>query len=355
MNTRRRFLAGVGATAAVGGAGCVSGVGDITGSSGPGVTDVSLLLNWKPNGLHVPYYAAKAEGFYDDEGLTVSNIAAGQGSDFSAKQAALGNNHFAITSSDQAVNVASRDLSPLVTGVVMQRSPVVVFTARENFGEEFTSVDQLRDKTVGTGPGMVRVLTKLLLERNGVLDSVEIVDTGYDTVQRLLTGEIDAAGGAFGDAVGARHQGYTTDSIPVASAVPTYGHVVATDQSFAEENPETVRAFLRATAHGAAWASNNPKNALDDLVNAAPVLKQSRATQRDTWNLMHTQYMLSPALRNHGWGWSNPKPWRVTRNALQSADLLGGSVDPDSVWTNDYLDTDDRYVGSYANVVSGSG
>ena len=350
-HTRREFLAAVAGTAALGSTGCV---GSINSSSGPSVSEISLLLNWKPNGLHVPYYAAKAEGFYDEEELTVSNIQAGQGSDFSAKQVGLGNNDFAITSSDQAVNVASRKLSPLAVGVVMQKSPVVVFTARENFGEAFTNIDQLEGKTVGTGPGMVRVLTKLLLERNGVRDSVKIVDTGYDTVQQLLAGKIDAAGGAFGDAVDARHQGYTTDSIPVASAVPAYGHVVATEHSFADENPDTVRAFLRATAHGAAWASNNPKRALDHLVDAVPVLSQSRASQRDTWDLLRTQYMFSPALRNHGWGWSNANPWRLTRNALQSADLLGGNVDPATVWTNDYLDTDDKYIGSYAETVSDS-
>src|SRR5699024_2876495 len=205
-------LAAVGTTTAVGCTGCI---GNIGGASGPGVSKVSLLLNWKPNGLHVPYYSAKAEGFYDDEGLSISKIKTGQGSDFSAKQAALGNENFAVTSSDQAMNIASRGLSPLVVGVVMQKSPVVVFTTREEFGEKFTNVGQLEGKKVGTGPGMVRILTKLLLKRNGVLDSVEIVDTGHDTVQRLLAGEIDAAGGAFGDAVSVRHACLTTSSTPV--------------------------------------------------------------------------------------------------------------------------------------------
>ena len=350
-HSRRAFLTAVGSTAVVGCAGCVGGIG---GTSGPAVSDVSLLLNWKPNGLHVPYYAAKAEGYYGDEGLTLTGIESGQGSDFSAKQVALGNTDFAVTSSDQTINISSRNLSPLAVGVVMQKSPVVVFTVRENFGKKFTSVDQLKGKTVGTGPGMVRILTKLLLERKGVLDAVEIVDTGYDTVQRLLAGKIDAAGGAFSDAVDARHRGYTTDSVPVASAVPSYGHVVAAKQGFVSENPKTVRAFLRATARGAAWAHQHPKKAVGHLVEAVPVLGESRASQRDTWRLMSHQYMLSAALREHGWGWSTPKPWRITHDALQRADLLGGNVDPKSVWTNEYLDMDDKYVGSYASVVSES-
>jgi ABC-type amino acid transport substrate-binding protein len=42
----------------------------------------------------------------------------------------------------------------------MQRSPVVLFADREAFGEEFTSADQLAGKTVGTGPGTVRLLDR---------------------------------------------------------------------------------------------------------------------------------------------------------------------------------------------------
>lgn len=378
--SRRRYLAVAGATLA---AGCTGSDGASTGTKTgtdadatgtteartttgtaatespttasdptPSVTDVSLLLNWKPSGLHVPYYAAAAEGFYEQQGLSLAGIEAGQGSDFSAKQAGLGNETFAVTSADQVLNINSRDLSPLSVGVVMQRSPVVLFTVRENFGSEFTDASQLEGRTVGTGPGMVRLLSKLLLERRGVLDSVEIVDTGYDTVQRLLSGEIDAAGGVFGDVVDARHQGYETDFVRVASAVPSYGHVVASKRSFARDHPETVRAFLRATARGAAWAHDNPEAAVDHLVEAVPALSESRDRQRDKWRLLRDEFMLSETVRNRGWGWSDPGPWQSMHEALRGTDLLDGSVDPASVWSNDYLDREYQYVGSYADVIS---
>lgn len=315
------------------------------------IRDASLLLNWKPSGLHVPYYAAKARGYYGEEGVSLSEIQSGQGSDFSAKQVGIGNTEFAITSSDQVINVNSRRLSPLSVGVVMQKSPVVVFTARERFGEKFTGVDQLKGKKVGTGPGMVRILTKLLLERKGVLKDVTLVDTGYDTVQQLLAGKIDAAGGVFGDAIDARHHGVTTDSVPVASAVPSYGHVVAANDGFAAKHPDAVAGFLRATARGAAWAQQHPEAAIDALVDAVPALSQSRAIEREKWEAMANRFMLSAAVRKRGWGWSRPKPWRVTHGALRDAGLLGGNVKPGTVWTNDHLDTDYRYIGSYAEIV----
>jgi len=368
--TRRALLAAAGVTAA---AGCLGGsdseggtpteaAGDGAATATPTVTEtatpepepevseVSLLLNWKPSGLHVPYYAARAEGFYEAEGLTVGKIESGQGSDFSAKQVGLGNTAFGITSADQVLNVNSRELSPRSVGVVMQKSPVVLFTVREEFGEELTDAEQLAGATVGTGPGMVRLLSRLLLEEEGVLGDVELVDTGYDTVQQLLSGEIDAAGGVFGDVVDARHEGPTVDLLRVASAVPSYGHVVATDGAFAEENPATVRAFLRATARGSAWAAANPEAATDRLVEAVPALEESRDRQRDKWRLMSEDFVLSETVRREGWGWSSPDPWTTMHGALADADLLEGEVDPASVWTNDHLDRDYEYVGSYADV-----
>jgi len=345
--TRRQFLRATGASAV----GLTGAVGVTAGQN----DGVSLLLNWKPNGLHVPYYAAQARGYYEEQGVTLTGIESGQGSDFSAKQVGLGNVAFAVTSADQLLNVNTRGLSPRSVGVVMQRSPVVVFTTREAFGGAFTSVDQLAGKTVGTGPGMVRILTRLLLERRGVLPEVELVDSGFDTVQQLLAGQIDAAGGVFGDAVTASQRGNEVFSMPVADTIPSYGHVLAVNPGFAEQNPGTVRGFLRATARGSAWATDDPAEAVDALVEANPALSETADVERAKWAEMATEYVLSQAVRERGWGWSNADPWETMYRALGDADLLGGQLDPGSVWTNDYLDLDDEYVGEYAASVSPPG
>ncbi len=324
-------------------------------SPDPDVDSADLLLNWKPNGLHVPYFTAKAMGFYEDRGLPISDIQAGEGSDFSAKQVGLENVAFGVTSSDQVLNINSRDVSTLAVGVMMQQSPVVVFTTEETFGGPLESVDQLEGTTVGTGPGMVKILTKLLLERKGVLDSVEMVNTGYDTVQKLLSGDVDAAGGVFGDAIAAQHQDRTTHSIPVAETVPSYGHVLATAPAYAEEHPDAVRAFLQGTAKGTAYAMNNPEEGVDFLVEANPVLEESREQALDKWKRMAEGFIPSDTVAEKGWGWNTETPWETTHSALADADLLGGTVDPTSVFTNEYLETDYQYIGSFQDLVGDAG
>ncbi len=344
--TRRQFLRATGASAV----GSTFGVGITRAGSG-----VSLLLNWKPNGLHVPYYAAKAKGYYEDQGVQLNGIESGQGSDFAAKQVGLGNTSFAITSADQLLNINTRGLSPRSVATVMQKSPVVVFTTQETFGGELSRVDQLAGKTVGTGPGMVKILTELLLERKGVRQDVTLTDTGFDTVQQLLGGKIDAAGGVFADAVVARQKGHDVYSIPVAETIPSYGHVVGVNPQFANGNPDAVRGFLRATARGAAWATTHPEKATRLLVDANPALAETAEVQRAKWVEMARQYVLSESVHRHAWGWSVETPWQSTYDALRGAGLLDGTVDPATVWTNEYLDADYRYVGEYASLVPPAG
>ncbi|KYH26230.1 NMT1/THI5 like protein [Halalkalicoccus paucihalophilus] len=367
QQTRRAFIGAVGAIGGVALAGCSgerdpgigsegtngegSDAGDGGGASEPEVASVSLVLNWRIGGLHAPYFAAQENGFYAEEGFENVDIESGQGSDFAAQQVAIGNTEFAITSSDQVLNVTSKGLSPQCAGVVMQRNPVVVFSSQETFGEELTDPRQLRGRTLGSGPGMVRGMTEAYLESAGVLGAIEYVDSGFDTVQQLLAGEIDAAAGVFSDVVDARQQGYEIDTLSVAEAIPSYGHLVAIDAGFGEDNPHTVESFLRATARGAVWATDHPEEAIDALVAAQPELEEVRESQREKWDVMRTEYMVSETVREEGWGVSAPGPWQDTYETLDAGGFFDSEVDPDAVWTNDYLDTGSEYIADYASMV----
>ncbi|MCH7659853.1 MAG: ABC transporter substrate-binding protein [Euryarchaeota archaeon] len=366
QHTRRAFIGAVGGVAL---AGCTGerdpgvgdgGDGDSGGAGGdddtgsetpdPETSSVSLVLNWRIGGLHAPYFAALENGFYTEEGFSDVDIESGQGSDFAAQQVGIGNAEFGITSSDQVLAVASEGLAPQSVGVMMQHNPVTVFSAPENFGEELTDPEQLAGRTLGSGPGMVRQMTEAYLDSHGVLDEVDYVDSGFDTVQQLLTGEIDAAAGVFSDVVDAEHQDYGIDSLPTADTIASYGHLVAVEEGFGEENPHTVESFLRATARGAVWANQHPEEAIDALVSAQSELEEVRENQRDKWDVMRTEYMPSDTVREEGWGASDPDPWQETYDTLDAGGFFENDIDARTVWTNDYLDTEYEYVADYADL-----
>ncbi|MFC6718061.1 ABC transporter substrate-binding protein [Natrialbaceae archaeon GCM10025810] len=347
--SRRGFLALGGGIAL---SGCIGGSGrdGTAGGSGDEFGSVTLLLNWNMSGLHVPYVAARENGFYEEEGFADVEIENGDGADFAANQAGLGNVEFAISSADQILAVNAEELSPVSVGIVMQRNPNVVFADRNSFGR-LDDPERLEGATVGSGPGMVRTMTEAFLDHHGVLDGVEYVDTGFDTVQQVLNGDVDAAGGVFSDVVDAEHQGGEIDVLEIESAVASYGHLVATDRRFAERNADAVSGFLRATARGTAWAAENPDEAIDHLVDVHPELEETRENQAAKWERMYAEYLLSDAVEADGWGASGSGPWTETYETLSAADAIENDVDPESVWTNEYLDGDAEYVSDFAERV----
>lgn len=350
--TRRGVLAVGGGIALSGCVGRLGGGEETPSDEGVDGKSVSLLLNWNLGGLHAPYVAAREEGFYEAEGFANVELESGDGSDFAANQAGLGNTEFAISSADQILAVNDNELSPRAVGIVMQRNPNVIFADREGFGE-LADPERLEGATVGSGPGMVRTMAEAYLERYELLDTVEYVDSGFDTVQQLLAGEIDVAAGVFGDVVDARHQGREIDVLEIHDAVPSYGHLIATEESFAEDNPETVAAFLRATARGTVWAARNPEEAIDHLVDVQPELEETRENQYEKWAEMHAGYMVSETVETEGWGASAPEPWAETRDVLADAGVLESEVDPSEVWTNEYLDGEDEDVSAFADRIDG--
>lgn len=335
------MIAVVGATAL---AGCTSLGSDDGLSDG---TSVNLLLNWRPNGLHIPYYVAKDRGYYEDEGFADVSIESGNGADFSAEQAGLGNTELAVTSSEQLLNVNSRELSTRSVAVVMQRGQTVIYTAQELFGEELTEPAQLAGKTIGVAPGAVELMTDAYLTQLGLRDEIEWVETGFEGTQMLLNGEIDLHANVFSDAVGAEAQGYTVDMLDIAAKVESYGHLIAAADAFVENRPAAVEAFIRATARGCAWAIENPTEGVDSLIDSSPELAEIRDQHRRRWELMVDGYLLSDAVAEHGWGWSESEPWERTYEALDAGGMLGGEVDPAAVWTNEYLDTDSEHITGF--------
>jgi NitT/TauT family transport system substrate-binding protein len=363
QHTRRAFVGAIGGVAR---AGCTgerdTGVedevdggsnqgesesGDDADAPDPEVGSVSLLLNWRISGLHAPYFAALSNGFYEEEGFDEVEIESGQGSDFAAQQVAIGNTEFAISSSDQVLNVGSRELSPRCVGVVMQRNPVVLFSPAGRFdGFEPEALDGV---TVGSGPGMVRQMAEAYLEHHGVLEDVEYVDSGFDTVQQLLTGEIDVAGGVFSDVVDAEHQGEEIERLEVGEVIPSYGHQVAVEAGFAEENPETVRSFLRATARGWAAATNDPGEAIDALVARNATLERRREIERLKFETAAERLQFTEHVRRAGWGNHDGERWRRLGGMLAETELLEGAIEPDDAWTNAFLDTDANAIRGYAD------
>lgn len=357
ITTRRGALRTAGAALGVGLAGCAGG----TGSSGSSTatetpaepTDVSVILNWKPNATQAGYFVADQEGFYEEEGLSV-DLVSGQGGSFAAKQVGLGNQDLGLGTGVALLQARNRDLD-VRSFAAAQDSNAVIYTVSEQFGGQLTDPSQLADKRVAVVTESAKTFSylKMLLAQEGISDEVELVSVGVEQqTSHLLSGNVDAAVGIFSDPLGLDAEGYDASMLWLADYTPSIGRTVFTRPGYTSENPDAVRGFLRGTARGWIWASNDPEGAIDRMVEARASLSKSRDIGLLKLKYTAKNLVLSEAVREHGWGYQRADAWEQVVTNLVGGDVIDGDVSARDAWSNDYLDAEAEYVGDYASQVS---
>lgn len=344
--SRRAFLAAAGAAGATGLAGCVGGLGASPAS-------VRLLLDWKANATHAGPFVAAQEGFDEDEGVDIE-IVPGSGGATTAEQVGLEKYELGLTSASAVLGTRSGDVAVRSYAAAQQGPNSVVYTVAEQFGGTLDAPADLDGKTIAAVPSSSNIaLLKAILARAGVLESVEFLNVGWGGLtSAVLSGNADAALGAFPDGIALGNEGYDASMLWIADHVPTTGRLVVANPAFADANGDALRGVLRAVARGWARAANDPEAAMDLLVEAEPRLSSGRELGIQKIKGTVANLLLTDAVREHGWGYQSASAWRSTAETLVDAGFVPESVDVSAAWTNDYRDTEDASVGAFADQVS---
>ncbi|MEP7290471.1 MAG: ABC transporter substrate-binding protein, partial [Chloroflexota bacterium] len=156
------------------------------------LTPVSVVLKWVPQAQFAGYYAAAALGYYEEEGLDVTIVAAG--TDINPQQlVASGDAQFGI---DWMGNLlATREAGQDVVSIaqIYQRSGMRQITWKDS---DLTSFDQLAGKVVGVWCCGNQFPTFAALTKAGLdptnPDDVTIAQQNFD-MNAFVAREIDAA------------------------------------------------------------------------------------------------------------------------------------------------------------------
>lgn len=318
-------------------------------------TTIDFQLNWEPNGFQAPYFFARERGFYDEEGLDVRFVE-GHGSPFAAEQAAKGRAEFALAGASAVLSVRSRGLEPLAVAAVTGKTPAAIYTLQDIFGEPLERPGQLVGRTIAPSATKTRILTAQLLENEGIRDDVELLEvddhTHHRVQHKVLDGAVDAAVGVVTNGYELeREHDRTADELPIGNHLDVYGMTIVSDPDFARAEPETVRAFLRATARGWEAATADPEEAGDCLVERNATLERNRPVEERKFRTAATELQFTDRVRRSGWGLHDGVRWRTLGETLAETDLLEGEIDPDVVWTNEFVDTDADVVRNYVDRV----
>ncbi|SEP15332.1 NitT/TauT family transport system substrate-binding protein [Halogranum amylolyticum] len=317
------------------------------------MTSVSFQLNWEPNGFQAPYFLARERGLYEEESLDVQFVE-GHGSPYAAEQAARGRVDVALAGASAVLATQSEGFDPLAVAAVTKQTPAAIYTLRDVFGEPLESPDQLVGRTVAPSATKTRILADQLLRDAGVREEVDLLDVDPNTHHRvqhqLLDGEVDAAVGVVtnGLELECEHD-RTADELPIGEKLGVYGMMLVTNPKYADTNPETLRAFLRATARGWIAATNDPDAAIEALIERNATLERRREIETKKFRVAADSLQRGDPLRSTGWGRHDGNRWRRLGELLSETDLLEGEIDPKSVWTNDFLDEESVAIRNYTD------
>ncbi len=267
-------------------------------------------VNWRPNGLHVPFYTAVETDAYESAGVDVE-FTHYRGSK-RALEATLGG-ELDVSVVGAATLTRARESGAAVEplAVMYQRAMTVLYTTRSAFGGPLTESENLRGRRIGMSPNTeTGLLAEVFLSQAGVADDVEVVETDGEELEALRSGRADVVAGSFSDPWRIEAEG-TVDTLTPSEQFPIYGPALAVAPDV--RAADRLRAFLSGTISGWRAGRADPTPAarrIADRVDDDPD-EIERAFRRAL-----EAFAGSKAMREDGWGAHREDDWERLRIAL---------------------------------------
>lgn len=298
------------------------------------LTEITLMLDWVPNTNHTGIFVAQAKGYFTDAGLNVNIIQPGE---VYAEQAVIsGVVDFGISFQEQ-VTLARADAVPLVSIAAIIQHNTSGFASR---GELDVSTPKdwegLRYGSFSS-PFEEPTMEVLMGCASGDFSSLEVVSTGFaDPLALLDEAQTDLAWIFYAwQGVQAELHGIDLNVVMMEDwfdCVPDYyTPVLVASEATINERPEVVGAFLSAISNGYQFTIDNPDQAADILLSAAPELDDELVRQSQAW--LSPRYQ-ADALR---WGEQHTSVWSDYSIWMAEHGIISEPIDAESAFTNAYL------------------
>ncbi len=312
----------------------------IFGISACGKTEqdkITIVLDWTPNTNHTGIFVAEANGYFKDAGLNVEIVQPPE--DGAVTLVASGKAQFGVSFQDTLAPAFVGDNAIPVTAVaaVIQHNTSGIISRK---GEGMDTPKGLEGRKYATWDLDVEkeTIRDVMEADGGDFDLVELIpSTVTDEVSALKSGSVDAIWVFYAWAgVACQVAGLDTDYFEFADINPVFDYytpVIIGNNGWLSENPETAKAFISALSKGYTYAVENPKDAADILMNAAPELKSNSELVYASQEYLASEYIADASK----WGEFDAERWAAFYNWLNEKNLLEEKISPDFGFTNDYL------------------
>jgi NitT/TauT family transport system substrate-binding protein len=303
--------------------------------------DVKLSLDWAFQGPQSVFTLPADRGLYQAEGLAVT-VDRGSGSTDAVARVASGAYQFgwADLSSLIKYNAEHRDQELLAVYVTGDSSPLAAI-ALESSG--IRAPRDLAGKTMAAAAASSARLMFDAFAKAAGLDGSTIrwqTVSGQLREPMLVRGEVAAiAGFTTSSIMSIRELGIAAADIVVLPyknyGLDIYGTALWTTRAFAEANPKTVGAMVRAVNRGLKAAIAEPRAAVASLKSRDPLLNP--AIELDRLMLSHQSLTLTPFVVVHGLGTVVPERMAATVRAVLDSYGVAAPLPLDEVYTDRFL------------------
>ena len=251
----------------------LTGCGGNTAAEKPAASgelkELDVVLDWYPNALHAFLYVAIDKGYYAQEGLKV-NIRFPSNANDAISLVAAGKADIGLYYQQDVIQARAEQNVPVKSiGAVVQAPLNIILSLRE---KNITSPSDLVGKTIGyAGTELSEALIRSIMENVGAdYSDVTMIDVGFDLMSSMTTGNVDATIGCLvnHEVPQMEEEGFEVNWFSLDDyGVPTnYEGVFVANDDAIENDSETLKAFLRASAKGFADMQADPEEALSILL-----------------------------------------------------------------------------------------
>lgn len=298
---------------------------------------VTFVLDWTPNTNHTGLYVALAKGYFEEAGLEVEIVQ--PPADGAEVLVASGKAQFGVSFQDSmAPALAGENALPItaVAAVIQHNTSGIVSRAGEGMdtpkgleGHKYATWDMAVEKAT---------IQQVMEADGGDFGKVELIpSTVTDEVSALQSGSVDAIWIFYAWAgVACQVAGLETDYFAFSDIDPVfdfYTPVIIAGNDYLEQNPQQAKAFVAALSKGYEFAIENPEEAADILMEAAPELKSNPELVCESQKYLAGQYTADASR----WGEFDEDRWAAYFTWLNDLRLLETPIDPTIGFTNDYL------------------
>ncbi|MGI6030303.1 MAG: ABC transporter substrate-binding protein [Eubacteriales bacterium] len=240
-----------------------------SGSTGDDLQEFNVVLDWYPNAIHCFIYNAIEKGYYEEEGLKV-NIQFPANTNDAISLTAAGKADVGIYyPHDVIVARANEDVPIKSIGTITHKGLNIILSLKE---KNITSPKDLVGKKLGGGSSVLQEVTiRTMMEYDGATaEDLEIVDVGFDLMNAMTTGNVDATIGCMvnHEVPQMEEEGFEVNYFfPQDYGVPEGPEMVfVTGDKQLEEEREQLEGFLRASKKGFEDMKNDPEGSLELLL-----------------------------------------------------------------------------------------